>query len=135
MKYYNYIYLIHNDNYYLSLASSYEAFEAAILIHDDIIDNSNLRRGKATIHKLYEDEFNKYTRDNTPESLALCIGDISFFIVYEYLVNHYKKVIVIDPRYYKSSIIDYINSNNINKVLFVYNMNTMDTDAGIYTID
>lgn len=52
-----------------------------------------------------------------------------------FLVNHYNKIIIIDPRYYKSSIIDYINQNKIEKVLFLYNMNTIDNDAGIYTID
>ena len=52
-----------------------------------------------------------------------------------FLVNHYKKLIIIDPRYYKSSIIDYINNNNIKNVLFIYNMNTIDKDSGIYTID
>jgi len=33
-----------NYSYYLSLA--YEIFQTSVLIHDDIIDNDNLRRGK-----------------------------------------------------------------------------------------
>ena len=52
-----------------------------------------------------------------------------------FLTNHYKKIIVIDPRYYKSSIINYVKENDIKNILFVYNMNTIDSDAGIYTID
>ena len=52
-----------------------------------------------------------------------------------FLVNHYKKITIIDPRYYKSSIINYVKENNIKNILFVYNMNTIDEDAGIYTID
>ena len=106
-------YNIHkNDDYYLKLSSAYEAFETAILIHDDIIDNSNLRRGKPTIHKLYTDEFNKYNIDSTPTSLALCIGDISFFIIYEYILKNYK------------------NDKNINKLLSYYNNILIDTVKG-----
>ena len=34
---------------YLNLATAYETFETSILIHDDIIDNAKIRRGKMTI--------------------------------------------------------------------------------------
>ena len=63
-----------NDNEYLKLASAYEAFETSILIHDDIIDNSDLRRGKPTIHKLYEREFSGYNIDNTPTVLVILVS-------------------------------------------------------------
>lgn len=52
-----------------------------------------------------------------------------------FIVNHYKRVVVIDPRYYKESIIDYINKSKINNILFLYNLNTIDNDKFIYTID
>lgn len=52
-----------------------------------------------------------------------------------FLVNHYEKVHVIDPRFYKLSIEDYMDKNqNIKDVLILYNMNTLDTDLGIRTI-
>lgn len=50
------------------------------------------------------------------------------------LVNNYKVVHVIDPRYYGLGISDYIRENNLSKVLFVYNVNSIDNDAGILTI-
>ena len=71
--------------------------------------------------------------DNNEE--LLIIKDSYANSIVPYLVNHYKKLIIIDPRYYKSSIIEYVKNNNIKKVLFIYNMNTIDTDSGIYTID
>ena len=74
------------------------------------------------------------TNVNNKEEL-LIIKDSYANSLIPFLINHYSKIIVIDPRYYKSSIIDYINNNKIKKVLFVYNMNTIDTDSGIYTID
>lgn len=101
-----------NNDYYLNLASAYEAFETAILIHDDIIDNSDLRRGKPTIHKIYQNDFSAYKKDNTPTSLALCIGDISFFIIYEHILKHYKK------------------DKNIKKLLSYYNNILIDTVKG-----
>ena len=74
------------------------------------------------------------TNVNNKEEL-LIIKDSYANSLIPYLVNHYSKVIVIDPRYYKSSIIDYINENKIKNVLILYNMNTIDADSGIYTID
>ncbi len=49
-----------------------------------------------------------------------------------FLVNHYKKIYVVDTRYYKESVSELINQNLANTdVLLLYNMNTMDTDLGI----
>ena len=73
-----------NSNYYLPLASAYETFQTSILIHDDIIDNADLRRGKTTIHKKYEEKFDKYDlkdkdfvekKKNISKSIGICIGD------------------------------------------------------------
>lgn len=50
------------------------------------------------------------------------------------IVNNYKNVYVIDPRYYKDSIIDYAKDNDIGNVLFLYNINTIDNDLGIISI-
>ena len=51
-----------------------------------------------------------------------------------FLVNNYKKVHVIDPRYYKTDISEYINKNNIKNVLFLYNIKTIDDDLGIISV-
>lgn len=48
--------------------------------------------------------------------------------------EHYHKIFVIDPRFYKYSIIEYINQNSIDHVLFLYNMNTIEKDLGIISI-
>ena len=100
------------DNLFLPLAASYEAFETSILIHDDIIDNSDLRRNKRTIHELYKDDFKEYKIDNTPTSLALCIGDLGFYFTNEYLVTKYK------------------NNKNLAKLLSYYNNTVIDTAKG-----
>lgn len=49
-----------------------------------------------------------------------------------FLVNHYSKVYVVDPRYYKNAVSVLINENDAETdVLLLYNMNTIDTDLGI----
>ena len=59
---------------YLPIALSYELFQTAILIHDDIIDKSPMRRGKRTIHSACGDSHLALSR-------AICIGDMGFFLV------------------------------------------------------
>lgn len=51
-----------------------------------------------------------------------------------FLTYNYSEVHVIDPRYYKLSISEYIDKSNITDVLFLYNINTLDKDTGIYSI-
>ena len=102
-----------NDNYSIPLAGAYETFETSILVHDDIIDSSNIRRGKKTIHEEYINDFkfNNYI-DNTPTSLALCLGDYGFFITNELINKKYKK------------------DSNLPKILSHYNNIVIDTIKG-----
>lgn len=48
--------------------------------------------------------------------------------------KHYKKIHVIDPRFYKISISEYIKENKIKDVLFLYNVLTLDSDTGIVSV-
>ena len=66
-------------SYHLSLA--YEIFQTSVLIHDDIIDNDNLRRGKKTIHYsnyLKYRSLNDADAKKTSESIGICVGDYGF---------------------------------------------------------
>ena len=51
-----------------------------------------------------------------------------------FLVKNYNKITVIDPRYYKKSISKYVNENNIDKVLIMYNLATLQTDRNIESV-
>ena len=91
-------------SYHLSLA--YEVFQTSVLIHDDIIDNDNLRRGKKTIHYsnyLKYKSLNDSEAKKTSESIALCVGDYGFFKVNEIIIKYYKD----DPNF--SKLFDYYN--------------------------
>ena len=59
-----------------------ELMQAYFLIHDDIIDNSDLRRGGPSMHKLYglkDEMFGK--------SVAIIAGDVCASYVYEIILN------------------------------------------------
>ena len=51
-----------------------------------------------------------------------------------FLTNDYEYIYVIDPRYYTISISEYIKNNNVDEVLILYNINTLNDDTGIYRI-
>lgn len=101
-----------NDNYSTSLAIAYETFETSILIHDDIIDNAILRRGKETIPYTYLKDYEKFNvnGDNTHNSLGICIGDLGFFYTNQIILNNYKN----DKNLYK--ILSYYNDIVINTI-------------------
>jgi len=65
---------------YLPVAMAYELFQTAILIHDDIIDKSPVRRGKKTIHAA-ESDF------HFGNSRAICIGDYGLFLANKILAE------------------------------------------------
>lgn len=77
-----------NTNYSYDLALAFEIFQTAILIHDDIIDNDDLRRGKQTIHKFNQD---KYSDKHLGESIAICMGDLGFYESIKIISNSYSK--------------------------------------------
>lgn len=110
-----------DDNSYLPLAAAYETFQTSILVHDDIIDNAELRRGKKTIHKKYIEKFNKYDlkdnffeekKINTGNSVGICVGDIGFFLANNIIVE------------------SYMANPNLGKVLKYYNDIVINTGKG-----
>lgn len=47
------------------------------------------------------------------------------------IVNNYAKTYVIDLRYYNGSVSEFVYKNNIENILLLYNINTIDDDIGI----
>jgi len=75
------------------------------------------------------------TNENTTsQEELLVIKDSYANSIIPFLANHYKKIHVIDPRFYKTSIQSYIKEHSLKQVLFLYNVNTLDQDLGIYSI-
>lgn len=69
-----------NTSEILKVSTSIEFIHAFLLIHDDIMDNANLRRGYHTIHSLYKKIYRKAQEDNRGgkhfgNSIAINAGD------------------------------------------------------------
>jgi len=58
------------------LAAILEIMHAFLLVHDDVIDESTLRRGEPTLHKIYE---KMYKNEKIGKDLAIIVGDIASF--------------------------------------------------------
>ncbi|MFP4403205.1 MAG: polyprenyl synthetase family protein [Candidatus Woesearchaeota archaeon] len=78
------------DKEILNVAIAVELMQSFLLIHDDIIDNDNLRRNKPTMHKVLENEFGYLTTKNKEElgkNLAIIAGDIISVLGSEIIEN------------------------------------------------
>ena len=51
-----------------------------------------------------------------------------------FLVNHYESIILIDPRYYNGSIVDYMGDEKIDEVLFLFNIQTFVQEKKFYVL-
>src|SRR3989344_7542881 len=75
----------------LPISLAFEVAQDFVLIHDDIMDRSDLRRGKPTIHRIYEKRFGKHYG----ESIGILLGDIACISAFEIIAkssfnNEYK---------------------------------------------
>jgi len=71
------------DDEIIKPAISIELMQAYLLIHDDIIDNSSLRRGKASMHKIYEKKYGKHAGVST----AILAGNLCSSYAYESIIQ------------------------------------------------
>ena len=68
----------------LRAALSLELLHAFILVHDDVIDRSEKRRGLSTLHKLVEERLGRIDgAARTGENVALVVGDMLFALAVE----------------------------------------------------
>lgn len=74
------------DESLLNIACSLELMHSALLIHDDIMDNDEIRRGKKTIFAKYKELATIKNIKNPSHygiSMGIVIGDIALFIAEE----------------------------------------------------
>ncbi len=64
-------------------AASIELLHDYMLIHDDVIDNSSLRRGKPTLHKVFDAKIKLPDKARIGTQLAIVAGDILFALAIE----------------------------------------------------
>ncbi len=65
------------------IAVAIEINHSGLLIHDDVMDNDSLRRGKPSMHMRYKSRAQNLhikDADTYGNNMAICIGDICFFV-------------------------------------------------------
>ncbi len=80
-----------NDDEIIKAAASLELIQSYLLIHDDIMDESELRRGKKTVHRIYEDIHLKNGFGGNPrrfgENMGIIAGDLANIYAFEILLD------------------------------------------------
>jgi geranylgeranyl diphosphate synthase type I len=69
-----------NDPEIIKLSIFIELIQSFLLIHDDIMDRSDLRRGGETIHKVYENFSNEHTFGDDSHfgtTMGILVGDLA----------------------------------------------------------
>lgn len=79
-----------NRSVALTIAAGLELFQSALLIHDDIMDHDEKRRGQVSIFKLYQDKAAQQALKNSADfgiGTAICLGDMAYFLAYDLFLN------------------------------------------------
>lgn len=74
----------------IKLGAAWELLNNALLIHDDIIDRDEVRRGQPSVFAYYTRQAEQNQCPQAPhvgQSLALCVGDICFFLANQLLAD------------------------------------------------
>ena len=104
------------STYSIPLSIAYELFQTSILVHDDIIDQDDKRRGEKTIHFYNREKYEKKTLEKEVEhlsnSIALCMGDYGLYLSNQVISNSYE------------------NDKNLGKVLNYFNQTVLNTIKG-----
>ena len=77
-------------------------------------------------------EINNLNSDSNESLLIIKDSYANSFI--PLIAKHYKYIYVIDPRYYKKSIKEFVYDYSPDNILFLYNVLTIDSDIGILSI-
>jgi len=71
----------------IKAAMAMELMQSYLLIHDDIMDKDGLRRGKDSMHVMYEKKYDVEGKKHFGLSMAICAGDLASNLSNEILVN------------------------------------------------
>lgn len=89
LVYYGYRCIAAHNPEVLRASMSAELIQSFLLIHDDIMDNDDLRRGGPSLHKAYETLARRYKTDSKHfgASMAILAGDICYSFANEIIAS------------------------------------------------
>ena len=122
-------YYLKNDSidYALPLSVAYEFFQTSILVHDDVIDNDNLRRGNKTIPFYNEEKYNINDK-NTFNSIGICVGDYGLYYSNSIIINNYENELKNIFDMYNNIVLDTIKGETIDVMLPFKEKNNLEVD-------
>ena len=71
----------------LRCSLAFELLHDFLLVHDDVIDSSDLRRGKPTLHRVYNRKLGLKSKDKIGSDLSIVAGDILFTMAIRSLLS------------------------------------------------
>ena len=123
-----------DSSYSYPLALAFEVFQTAILIHDDIIDNDDLRRGKTTIHAYNYDKYYKLTNSDKSkklsENIAICMGDFGLYQANYIISKNYNNAPNLGNilNYFNEIVINTIRGESLDVALPFYEEFNLEND-------
>lgn len=123
-----------DSSYSYPLALAFEVFQTAILIHDDIIDNDDLRRGKTTIHAYNYDKYYKLTNSDKSkklsENIAICIGDLGLYQANYIISKNYNNDSTLGDilNYFNEIVINTLRGESLDVALPFYEEFNLEND-------
>ena len=64
-----------------------ELMQSYLLIHDDIMDKDDIRRGEDSMHVMYEKKYNFRDMKHFGMSMAICVGDLAAALANEIILD------------------------------------------------
>lgn len=74
-----------------------------------------------------------YTKQDNGRKLLLIKDSYSHNFI-QFICGNFEEIHIIDPRYYRANIKDYVEENDITEVLFLYNISNLSNDIGLRNI-
>ena len=77
-------------SYAIPMSTAYEIFETSILVHDDVIDNDDLRRWKQTVNCYNKTKYQGLEgNEHLADSMGICVGDFGLYSANRLIVDAY----------------------------------------------
>jgi len=71
------------DDSILNVCTGIEIYRHSILVHDDLVDMDNLRRGGRTLHKTFMEKYDNRFGEGT----AIFVGNIAYALAFRAIIN------------------------------------------------
>lgn len=75
--------------------------------------------------------FVKIANKNVKDGKLLLIKDSYAHVFVPFLAQNYSEIYMVDPRYYKQSLIELVEENGIDSILFLYGVNNFVNDTSL----